>query len=104
MELRRPEKSADSLIGLGVEKQNLRRVHKTLDGVGAADIEGVVAVCVVGGNEIELVSPFSNAGVGSVYSDRELVVLLSKLSCDLISAGRDEVNAAKIPYYLLVVC
>ena len=59
----------------------------------------MVAVGVVGGNEVVFAMPSCNAGVGAVGGDGKLEVVLMNSAANLIFSGLIKVNAADIPVY-----
>ena len=59
----------------------------------------MVAVGVVGGNEVVFAVPSCNAGVGAVGGDGKLEVILMNSAANLIFSGLIKVNAADVPVY-----
>ena len=82
MEFRRPEKISQMGIHGGIQDQGFLCRHQARNGIRLPDIEGVVVVIIIGGDEIVFPFPPSDAGIRPVPCHRELITVLVDPSRD----------------------
>ena len=97
MQLRRPKQIAQVGIGLGVEDEMLLGGDQSGDGIRLTDVQAVVAVQVIGGNEVVLAVPLADGGIGLVPRHGEFVPILMDAALHVILAGGGEIHIIQQP-------